>query len=951
MSAQAQAVLSVSGLSADKVYDGTTNATVNFSGAILSGVTNGDDVILLTSGYVASFADPNVGIGKTVTVTGLTLGGSAATNYTLAQPSFSASITPRPLGIGATASDKIYDSTVNASVSLYFTNLVAGDNVLGAYYDATFSDKNVGVGKTVTVSGLFIVDPAAANYTLVNTTASTTASISVKLLQVAAFGVNKQYDATTAATVDLYDTAFLGDNVIVTNATAAFSDPYVGVGKTIAVTGIAITGGADAGNYTLNGVTTASAQASITPRTLTVAAAGNNKTYDGTTNATVSLTDNRLTNDNLTISVSFGGAGFSDKNVGSAKTINVVGLQITGSAAGSYALSNTIISATAAITARPLAITATGQDKTYDGAVSATVTLADNRVAGDNFTNTYASAAFSDKNVGNSKTVTVTGIAIGSGADAGNYTLNGVTTAATHASITPYSLTVTAAGQDKTYDGTTNATVTLSDNHLAGDTLTDSYSSAGFTDANVGTGKTVIVLGIQVTGSDAGNYTLSATTATATASINAKALTVAASGVNKVYDGGTNATVSLSGNQLAGDTVVLGFTNASFADKRVGSGKTITVTGINISGGSAGNYTLVDTNATATANITPYSLVVTATGVNKAYDGTLSATVTLQDNRVAGDVFTDSYGSANFTSSSVGNNKTVNVSDITIAGADAGNYSLASTTAATFADITGAAPSFTLASSENPSGFHDAIFFTATLPADATGTVTFSTNGAAFSAGSLSGGSLASATFTNFLRGTNLITATYSGDANYSGTTATLAQVVTNHPPIMGFFSFSVTNGNSMRVSISNLLGAVFDPDGDAVSFVGVGTSTNGVTLITNSTLLFYHNTNLVNDQFSYVVTDGYGGISTGQVAVVSVVAPFLAQSTGRLFVSGATQQVTLYGVPGFVYVVQRSVNMVSWTDIATVTAAQDGTIQATDNFSDLGGPPASAFYRLEWHP
>jgi len=39
---------------------------------------------------------------------------------------------------------------------------------------------------------------------------------------------------------------------------------------------------------------------------------------------------------------------------------------------------------------------------------------------------------------------------------------------------------------NKVYDGTTGASVTLSDDRIAGDLLTDSYTSASFTDKNVG---------------------------------------------------------------------------------------------------------------------------------------------------------------------------------------------------------------------------------------------------------------------------------------------------------------------------------------------------------------------------------------------------------------------------------------------------------------------------------
>src|SRR5206468_2170544 len=126
-----------------------------------------------------------------------------------------------------------------------------------------------------------------------------------------------------------------------------------------------------------------------------------------------------------------------------------------------------------------------------------------------------------------------------SGADAGNYQL-GSTSAATSAEITARTLTVSAAGVNKVYDGATAATVTLSDNRVSGDDLTASNTTAEFADKNVGTGKTVSVSGISVTGADAGNYTVN-TAATTAADITARALTVSAAGVNKVYDGTTAA--------------------------------------------------------------------------------------------------------------------------------------------------------------------------------------------------------------------------------------------------------------------------------------------------------------------------------------------------------------------------------------------------------------------------
>ena len=101
------------------------------------------------------------------------------------------------------------------------------------------------------------------------------------------------------------------------------------------------------------------------------------------------------------------------------------------------------------------------------------------------------------------------------------------------------------------------------------------------------------------------------------------------------------------------------------------------------------------------------------------------------------------------------------------------------------------------------------------MAADAV-TVTYLTNGVAFNFGSLVGGAYTSGSISNLVRGTTAISAVYSGDSNYASITNSLSQVVTNHPPLTGFFSFSVTNGVSLKVKISDLLGAVVDPDGVA---------------------------------------------------------------------------------------------------------------------------------------
>src|SRR5207244_2926439 len=188
---------------------------------------------------------------------------------------------------------------------------------------------------------------------------------------------------------------------------------------------------------------------------------------------------------------------------------------------------------------------------------------------------------------------------------------------------------------------------------LGGDIVTLTGGTAVFSDKNVGTGKSVTATGLALSGTDAGNYQLSSTIASTTADITARTLVVMAHGVNRVYDGTTNATVTLSDDRVSGDVFADSYTRATFADKTVGTGKSVSVSGISNAGTDAANYTL-NTTATTTANITARPLTVTATGVDKVYDATTTATVTLSDNRVAADIFTDTYASATFVDKNVG---------------------------------------------------------------------------------------------------------------------------------------------------------------------------------------------------------------------------------------------------------------------------------------------------------
>ena len=247
---------------------------------------------------------------------------------------------------------------------------------------------------------------------------------------------------------------------------------------------------------------------------------------------------------------------------------------------------------------------------------------------------------------------------------------------------------VTATGVDKVYDGATTATVTLSDDRVAGDALSPAYGAATFSDKHVGAGKPVTVSGTSVAGADAGNYTFN-TTAITNGAITQRALTVTATGSNKPYDGNTTATVTLGDNRVAGDVFTTAYASATFDTAAVGTAKPIGVTGITLSGADAGNYSHNDT-ASALGDVTAIELTGSFTAASKTYDGTDAATILTRhvSGYVPGDDVTLVGGTATFSDKTVANGKTVTGTGFTIAGATSGNYTLATSTLQTMADTT-----------------------------------------------------------------------------------------------------------------------------------------------------------------------------------------------------------------------------------------------------------------------
>ena len=97
-------------------------------------------------------------------------------------------------------------------------------------------------------------------------------------------------------------------------------------------------------------------------------------------------------------------------------------------------------------------------------------------------------------------------------------------------------------------------------------------------------------------------------------------VTPSVTAVSKAYDGSTAASVTCTLTPAAVNATCT-VPAASFASANVGTGITVTATGIYLSGPAAGNYQLLSTTATTTANITPATPILTLKCTEVTYDG------------------------------------------------------------------------------------------------------------------------------------------------------------------------------------------------------------------------------------------------------------------------------------------------------------------------------------------
>jgi filamentous hemagglutinin family protein len=702
-----------------KVYNGTVRAAVVPGNYAIVGAIAGESVTV-APGVVANYGDADAGarlITASFTADSNFVFGSGTlrSNYILpALAQGPGTITPAPLVVlGVSAQNKVYDQTLVAALagSASLFGIVAGDTVTlqGGSAAGAFATPNVGNGVAVTVTGYGISGADAGNYQLFQPT-GLTANITPRGLVIAnVSALDKLYDGTTVATLDLGGAGLTGqlpgDDVTLdtSGSTAAFLQKNIGIDLRVLASGFTLSG-AQAGNYALSqpsGLT-----ADINPRALTGAIIGNpTRTYDGTTSVSLTAANYSLAGFVAGEGGAIGqsaGATYDSANAG-ARTVTATLVVSDFTAQAGTLLSNyvlpTSISGAGTITQAQLIAAIIGNPtRVYDGTTAATLTSANYElagfVAGEGATVTETAGLYDTKNVGG-RIVTATlgtGDFTGTGStNLANYALP--TSAVGAGMITPAQVQVIGIlANDKTYDGTTAAVLTSGGGGLTGvfggDTvsLVSTGASGTFATKNVGTDITVTAAGYTIAGGDAGNYTVLQPTGL-TADIFQAVIQLAS--VTRVYDSTTTVPTADNAytlaNVVAGDSVGVdasGITG-NYADKNVGTGKNVTLTGVVLNGTDAGNY-LIDPGVTnaAIGIINPATLnVLGVVALDKTYDQNTIAQLdngaTALSGVFAGDVVALSNATTgNFNNANAGTAKPVTTTAYSISGTDAGNYTL-----------------------------------------------------------------------------------------------------------------------------------------------------------------------------------------------------------------------------------------------------------------------------------
>ena len=492
----------VSGITAkDKVYDGNTDAVLDYSKVTLNGVLENDTLTVTATG---TFESANAGEQK-VKISGFKLGGDSAANYVPStennQTETTATITAREVTVTITPNGGTYGSVTAAAAVL--SGVVDGETVpvtltyTGNGYNSTSVPTDVD-SYTVTAS---IAD---SNYIL---TGKTTANFVITPKTVIVSGItakDKAYDGTTNATLDFSNTKFDGilenDKLTVT-AKGVFEKTEAGK-RNVAISDLTL-GGNSVANYVLaeSGNQTET-KATITAREVTVTITPNGGTY-GSVTAAAAVLSGVVDGETVPVTLTYTGNGYNSTSV----PTDVDSYTVTASIADSNYILTGKTTANFVITPKTVIVSGiTAKDKAYDGTTNATLDFSNTKFDGilENDKLTVTAKGVFEKTEAGKRNVAISDLTLG-GNSVANYVLaeSGNQTE-TKATITAREVTVTITPNGGTYGSVTAAAAVLS-GVVDGETVPVTLTYTGA--ANDGT-----AYADTTPPAKAGTYTVTATT-------------------------------------------------------------------------------------------------------------------------------------------------------------------------------------------------------------------------------------------------------------------------------------------------------------------------------------------------------------------------------------------------------------------------------------------------------
>ena len=455
------------------------------------------------------------------------------TNYDITLSPETFEITKKTITVsGITASDKVYNANTTTSVDLSgitFTSKENGDNIT-ATVTASFDTKNIGTGKTVTLSASYS-STSLDNYTIIDQ-ATTTASITAKTVSVTGnTGVDKTYDQTTNLPLGEIGygslSGVIGSEDVSLTGVGVYDAVTAGA-RSVQIGTVTLTG-ADKGNYALNWT---NGSGTIAKKTLTVTA-NNDAKFVGETDTTgyngVSYSGFEGADSVADINIS--GLAMSRSNSSQNDAGNYPGTLVpSGVTATNYDISYVNGDYTI-IPADKLLLRVSNQTTTYGTAASYTITSAQYFKTGTGLVNLSVPTPVSGVYPINDGASTISikivpdspvnssasKLSVGSyglaatvvSGSSGNFS-NNIEVTGNH-TVAKKSITATASSVSKEYDATrAMAGVRLSLATLETADLVSVNGTGSFSSPNVGTGLSYTIAGLSLSGTDANNYYLSA---------------------------------------------------------------------------------------------------------------------------------------------------------------------------------------------------------------------------------------------------------------------------------------------------------------------------------------------------------------------------------------------------------------------------------------------------------